>query len=51
MSVYIQKAKIILAIEAICITKKLSRLFTAEIYNISYSIFTNKINSYIIITE
>ena len=38
MEVYTQEAQIILAIEAICISKNLSRRKTAKIYNILYTI-------------
>jgi hypothetical protein len=45
MSVIIQEAKIILAIEAIRTSKKLSCRKTTKFYQIPYSIFYNKINS------
>jgi hypothetical protein len=40
-----QEARIILAIEAIRLSKKINRSNTTKIYNILYSIFTNRINS------
>jgi helix-turn-helix, Psq domain len=45
MSVIIQEAKIILAIEAIRTSKKLSHWKIAKLYQISYSIFCNRINN------
>jgi hypothetical protein len=47
----IQEARIILAIEAIRIFKKLNYSITAQFYNILYSIFINKINNRFIIRE
>lgn len=44
MSVQTQEARIILAIEAIRTTKKLSRLCAARIYNVPYSILTDRMN-------
>jgi hypothetical protein len=48
MSVITQEAKIILAIEAIRTSKKLSYQKVAKLYQILYSIFCNRINSRII---
>jgi hypothetical protein len=45
MEVYTQEARIILAIEAIRTSKKLSLRKAIEIYNIPCSILTNRINS------
>jgi transcriptional regulator with XRE-family HTH domain len=44
MEVYTKEAQIILAIEAICTSKKLSLCKAAEIYNIPRSTLTNRIN-------
>jgi hypothetical protein len=44
MPVHTQEARIILAIEAIRTTKKLTRLRAAKIYNIPYSILTGRMN-------
>lgn len=44
MSVHTQEARIILAIEAIRTTKKLTRLRAAKIYNIPYSTLTGRMN-------
>jgi hypothetical protein len=48
MSVITQEAKIILAIEAIRTSKKLSYRKATKFYQVSYSIFYNKINNRII---
>jgi hypothetical protein len=48
ISVITQKAKIILAIEAIRTSKKLSRRKAAKFYQVSYFIFCDRINSRII---
>jgi helix-turn-helix, Psq domain/Tc5 transposase DNA-binding domain len=44
MLVQTQEARIILAIKAICTTKKLSRLCAARIYNVPYSTLTDRMN-------
>jgi helix-turn-helix, Psq domain len=51
MSIIIQETKIILAIEAIRMSKKLSCRKTTKLYQVSYSIFCNRINSRIILLE
>jgi hypothetical protein len=48
ISVIIQEVKIILAIKAIRTSKKLSCRKAAKLYQISYSIFCNKINNWTI---
>jgi hypothetical protein len=45
MSVIIQEAKIILAIKVIRTSKKLNRRKAIKFYQVSYSIFCNRINS------
>jgi hypothetical protein len=45
ISVIIQETKIILAIEVIRTSKKLSRRKVVKLYQIPYSIFCNRINS------
>ena len=45
MEVHTQEARIILAIEAICTSKKLSRRSAAKIYNIPYTTLSNRIAS------
>jgi helix-turn-helix, Psq domain len=42
MEIHTQEAQIILAIEAIRISKKLSRRSTAKIYNIPYATLSNR---------
>jgi predicted HTH domain antitoxin len=44
MEVYTQEARIILAIEAICTSKKLSLRKAAKIYNVPRPTLTNRIN-------
>jgi helix-turn-helix, Psq domain len=51
MSVITQEAKIILAIEAIRTSKKLSRRKATKLYQVSYSIFCDRINNRIIFLE
>ena len=51
MSVQTQEARIILAIEAIRTTKKLSRLRAARIYNIPYSTLIDRMNGRIVRAE
>jgi hypothetical protein len=51
ISVIIQEAKIILAIEAIRTSKKLNYRKVTKLYQILYSIFYNRINSRIILPE
>jgi hypothetical protein len=46
MEVYTQEARIILAMEAIRTSKKLSRRKAAKIYNIPRSILTDRINGH-----
>jgi hypothetical protein len=45
MPIQTQEARIILVIEAIRSSKKINRSNTTKIYNILYSILTNRINS------
>jgi hypothetical protein len=51
MSVIIQEAKIILAIEVIRTSKKLSYRKITKLYQVLYSIFYNKINNRIILSK
>jgi hypothetical protein len=51
MEVYTQEARIILAIEAIRISKKLSRRQAAKIYNIPRSTLTDRINGHTLIRD
>ena len=51
MSVHTEEARIILAIEAIRTTKKLSRRGAAKIYNVPYSILTDRMNGCTTICE
>jgi hypothetical protein len=44
MSVHTQEARIILAIEAIRMTKNLTRLRAAKIYDVPYSTLTSRMN-------
>jgi hypothetical protein len=45
MEIHTQEARIILAIKAIRISKKLSRRSTIKIYNIPYAILSNRMAS------
>jgi hypothetical protein len=51
MPIQTQEARIILAIKTIRSSKKINRSNTTKIYNISYSILTNRMNSRIPIYE
>ena len=51
MSIQIQKARIILAIEAIRSSKKLNRRAAAKLYNVPYTTLSNKIKNTIFIVE
>lgn len=51
MSVHTEEARIILAIEAIRTTKKLSRRGAAKIYNVPYSTLTDRMNGCTTIRE
>jgi hypothetical protein len=51
MEIQTQKVRIILAIEAIRMSKKLNRWSAAKIYKVPESIFRLRINSYIFFHE